>query len=408
MTDYWKSTLKPKLDMIIKEVYRKAKNKGLFYWLVVVVLIILGIPVGHWLEGQRFAIQLRYKLTQLITQRFSPHRAIVQRTVLVLIQDEEFWTGEPARRTPIKRDYLAKLVRALDAANPAVIAVDFDLRSQMPDGTIIEHQDYRNETQEFLETIRDVSQRRSIILPKTVRFTDGYYVTESDIYDNFDFQNRKVLRGYIALPFDYRKVPLNLTTKDGAVIDSFSQAIVRAVNERALEPVSQENEVLYGSYLPSDSFTKLSGADILIPNDEIKKKLSHNIVIIGAGWNARAYGRGGMVDVHLTPVGPLQGPLIHANFVEALLDQRTAKPWGEKFLIVIEAISSFSVALIFALVERLHWKLLSMVILLIALVFFSYLSWLNLGLFYDFFVPAVLVAGHSIYEQVHEWQSGHH
>jgi CHASE2 domain-containing sensor protein len=359
--------------------------------------------MGHWLEKQEVAIKLRYKIYQFMTQSLLAREAYVQRTVIVLITDEEYWKGELARRSPIKRDYLAKLIRALDSADPSVIAVDFDLRSQTADGVFVEHDDYKKETEEFLNAVKDVSQRRPIVLPKTIRFENGYYFPESDIYDQFNFQNGTVRTGYISLPFDYRKVPLSLIMKDGTTVDSFAQAIVRVAKEEALQPLLNEEKAPYGSYLPEKSFTKLSATDVLNATDDTKNKLRHNIVIIGGAWSNRAYGRGGRVDAHFTPVGQLSGVLLHANFVEALLDRRTSRSWGETALIVFEGILSLAVAVIFALVTRFLWKILWLFILLIVLAVFSYFSWLNLGLFYDFFVPTVLVVGHAIYEQIREW-----
>jgi CHASE2 domain-containing sensor protein len=390
--------------LVLTKSFAKLKDKGWFYWATVVLLIAAGVLAGYWLEKQQFALQLRYQIYQFFTQSVSPRKAIVQRTVVVLIGDEEFWKGEPARRIPIKRSYLAKIVRALDGADPAVIAIDFDLRSQMPDGSFVEHDDYKKETDQFLAAVKDVSARRPVVLPRTIKFNEGYYTTESDIHDRLS-EGNSVRKGYISLPFDYRKVPLTLVMKDGSKVDSFAEAIVRAVNEKALASVEGQKDSPYGTYLPTGNFTVLSSAEVLSPSEETLKKLRHNIVIIGAGWSNRAYGRGGMADIHFTPVGPIQGALLHANYVEALLDQRTAKSWGEAAIIVVDVILSFVIAVIFVLVAKLGWKLLSLLILLCFLALFSYFSWLNLGLFYDFFVPAVLVAGHSIYEQLRELRS---
>lgn len=93
-------------------------------------LVVLGVWLGRWLEQQEFALDLRHKASHLMQQ--SPRGAFVQRMVVVLIGDEEYWKGELARRAPIKRDYLAKPVKQLDIADPALIALDFDLRSQTP------------------------------------------------------------------------------------------------------------------------------------------------------------------------------------------------------------------------------------------------------------------------------------
>jgi len=380
----------------------RLRDKGLFYWLKVVALIVGGIFVGHWLEKQDVATTLRFKIHQAMTLALSPRQPYVTRTVVVLIGDDEFWKGELAMRTPTRRDYLARVVNALDAADASVIALDFALHSPVPDGSSVTYNNYDAETKVLLETIRDVSHRRPVILPKAIRWVEGNYVPESDLYDGFDFQGGLVRGGYTFLPFDVRRVPLSLTMADGTPTDSFAEAIVRAVKEPALDPVAGLAEAPYGSYLTQTAFPTLSTSQVLSPDGDTLKKLRHNIVIVGGSWSRLAYQRGPKVDSHLTPVGWLPGAFVHANFVEALLDRRTAPSWGERALLVFEVLFALGVAIIFALITRFGWKLLSLVILCVGLMLFSYLSWLNLGLFYDFFVPLVLIVGHAIYEQMSE------
>jgi len=392
------------LTTFFKWVFGKIRKKGVLYWLTVLVLIGLGVWLGRWLENQEFAIDVRYKCFHALGAT-SYRKAFIQRTVVVLIGDEEYWKGELARRIPTKRDYLAKLIRHLDMADPAVIALDFDLRSQSPDGSYLLHSDYEAETKQLLDAVKEVSRNRWVVLPKTIRLSEKGYETESDIYDGYDFEGGKVRNGYISLPFDIRKVPLKQTMRNGSTVESFAEAIVRVTNEQALLPVQGLEVLPYGNYLASDAFTKISPTDVLNKTPESFAKLRHNIVIIGAGWSSKAYGRGSRVDIYPTPVGPLQGALIHANFVEALLDNRTSKPLGETILKIIEIIATFCVAVVFVLISRPLGKLIGIILLVVGLVAFSYFSWLNLGLFYDFFIPVLLVSFHAAYEQIHEWQT---
>ncbi|HWN10720.1 MAG TPA: CHASE2 domain-containing protein [Pyrinomonadaceae bacterium] len=380
----------------------RLKEKGFFYWFSVVALIVIGVLVGHWLEKQDVATHLRYKIHQAVTLAYSARQPYVTRTVVVLIGDDEFWKSDLAMRNPTKRDYLARVVSALDKADASVIALDFSLRSPLPDGSAVSYHDYDVETNLLFETIRDVAKRRPVILPKTIRWVNGNYVPEADLYDGFDFQGGFVRSGYVFLPFDVRRVPLSLTLEDGTLTDSFAEAIVRSVKEEALEPVAGLEEAPYGSYLTQEAFPKLTTSQVLSPSEETLKKLRDNIVIVGGGWSRLAYQRGPKIDTHLTPVGPLPGALVHANFVEALLDRRTAPAWSERALLVFEVVLALAVAIIFALIMRFWVKLLALVILCLGLIAFSYLSWLNLGLFYDFFVPLLLVVGHATYEQARE------
>lgn len=389
----------------------KLWHKGIRYWLVVLVLIVGGYFLGVWLERQEFALDWRYKISDLISQ--GPRQPFIQRTVLVLINDDEYWKGKDlARRTPIRRDYLAALVDHLDHADPAVIAIDFDLRSPVPDGTLIEHEAYVGERDKLLDAVKSVSKNpnRWIILPRTIRWENGDYLPESDILDVFDFkedQGYNVKRGYLQLPYDIRRIPLQVRLKDGKPALSFAEAIVRATNERALKRVEGEEELPYGTYLKPGAFEQFSATEVISENSEAFKKIRHNIVIIGAGWSKTAYGRGGPADSFATPVGPVRGAMIHANFVEALLDNRTSAPWSERVREVIEILLVVILAIAFALLDQPIRKALGLLVLILIVVGFSYFSWLNLGHFYDFSIPLILIGIHAVYEQfqiVLEWR----
>ena len=394
---------------VFKQAGLKLRSKGILYWVVVVILIAGGSWVGGWLERQDFALDWRYKVSQVM-QSQTPRVPFIQRTVLVLINDEEYWKGELARRVPIKRDYLKTLLEHLDHADPAVIAIDFDLRSPVPDGSMVEHANYWSERDELLNEIKRVSQNpnRWVILPRTIRWQDGSYVAESDIHDGFDFTACNVLKGYIQLPYDIRKIPLEVHLQDGTRALSFAEAIVSATNDRALESLKGKEELPYGSYLKPGDFEHFSGLDVINEKPEAFKKFRHNIVIIGAGWSRTAYGRGGPVDSFSTPIGPVRGALIHANFVEALLDNRTSPPWSEHVREVIEILLAVILAIVFALLDQPLRKGLGLLTLVAVLIIFSYFSWLNLGHFYDFSIPLVLIGLHAIYEQIQiilEWRS---
>lgn len=391
---------------------RKPHRKTKLYWFVFTALILLGMWIGSWLEKQHIAMSFRY-MTYQAMQELAPGHPFVQNTVIVLIGDEEYWTGEPARRVPINREYLAKIVRALDDAKPKVIALDFDLRSPTPDGKPhIDHPAYEKERLVLLKTLDDVSLHRPIILPRTVTLMeDSYYVQEADIHDGYDFHGGNVWKGYINLPFDYRMVPLTLYMRDGSPVKSFAEAIVERVNPDALKHLHEGGEFPYGRWLTLGSFTDrhlVSASDVLNHNAEAFNKIGGNVAIIGSGWSKLAYGRGPLADEHFTPAGRAPGVFMHANYVEALLSDRTYGRWGEIFLLTIEFIFSFALAAIFALDLRPFAKLATILLLPIFLVLLSYLSFLNLGRFFDFFVPMTLVLGHAGIEQIREWRANSH
>ena len=115
------------------------------YWFRVVIIAIIGIAVGEKVDNTELWIGYRYHVYQLL-QNLSPRKPHPQRTALVLIGDNEYWSGlDLQNRVPIKRNYLARLVDAASAANAAVIALDFDLRSPSPDGNPLESPDYQED-----------------------------------------------------------------------------------------------------------------------------------------------------------------------------------------------------------------------------------------------------------------------
>lgn len=392
-----------------KQWLKQLHGKGRSYWLIVVVLILLGLLSEKWLSEQEFGIGLRYKLFQSL-QDMAVRAPYPERTIIVKIGDEEYWKGELASRAPIKRDFLAKLLKALDAANPAVIAFDFDLRSPTPDGSIIEHPDYQRETELFLNTVKETSVHRKIVLPQTIGFDEEEnYVVLSDIYKGFDFgsSGENVLRGYIALPYDVRQVPLNLDVKGQEPVDSFAEAIVRAYSRTAARHIPGNNSVPpYGSYIRAEDFETVSATQVLSGDRNIINSLDHKIVIVGGVWHSEAYDSGSIVDSYFTPVGSIPGVFIHANYVEALMDLRTYRSWKESILVTLEVLLALAITMVFALeIARLPIKLGIILLLLMVLIALSFFSWQVLGLFFDFIIPLTLLGGHFLIEQILHWRT---
>ena len=395
----------------------KYKRRGLRYWLgtirywvTVAAVIWLGMYLGAKLDEHQFGLTERYKIYRLM-QKLSP-RDPYTRTVVVLIGDEEYWKGELGGRVPIRRDYLARIISALDKADAAVIAVDFDFRAQTPDGSILENSIYEKETDVFLATVKEVARRRAIILPKTVRCdSNGDCWSEADIYDRDPEINggaKGVFKGYISLPYDYREVPLGLYLTDNSRISSFPEAIVTAYDpeRKALAHLNDEDSVTYSGYVPREKFARISVQELLTADPlNLQQRVGHRIVVIGGEWSRDAYHRGPLNDLHETPVGPLVGVFMHANWVEALLDLRTFTPVSDLTRKVIEIFVALFIAITFALDVRYLFKAAIIFVLIVFLFITAYFSWQLFGFFFDFFMPALLVSGHAVFEQVRHWRN---
>ena len=327
-------------------------HKGLGYWCVVGLLIAGGISTSHFLEEKQSWLHLRYRIYQYLQRSSELVRPVLSKwTVPVLIDDEAYWKSELAGRAPINREYLAKLIRALDKGDPKVIAVDFDLRSPVVDGSLIDHPEYQDETAELIRAVQDVSQRRAVVLPKTLGWNENReYVLESSVFDGANF-NDNVYLGYIDLPTDIRKVPSKLTLTDGTETTPFSSAIAQVVDADAVWYAEKKGTFPYGSFMPPDGFRKkLHATDALKASpDTLKADIDGNIVIIGSDRHSLAFKRGPLADGHPSPVGVIGGVYVHANYVEALIDGRIFKTWDKNVVVWLEILLAIIIAIAFAL-----------------------------------------------------------
>jgi CHASE2 domain-containing sensor protein len=166
-----------------------------------------------------------------------------------------------------------------------------------------------------------------------------------------------------------------------------------------------EGEFPYGTFIAPDRFNQCSAGHILNASvGELKRKFQHHIVMVGGVWHGGAYGYGDQVDQHPSPIGWVPGVYLHANYVEAMISRQTFSPIPAAISYSIEIFMALAVAIIFALEYRLRWKVLSLLILVPLLVLTSYFAMQNLGMFFDFFIPLVLVFCHAMVAQVLEWR----
>ena len=135
--------------------------------------------------------------------------------------------------------------------------------------------------------------------------------------------------------------------------------------------------------------------------ETLKSELACKIVIVVGAWSQNSYASGEQGDAVSTPSGPITGTLLHANYIEALLDSRTFKPLSCLSKTSLGIVLSGIVAVILALRFSFGFKLLAVLILLggftLAL---TYFLWQNLGVLFDFCIPVGLLLGHCLVERV--------
>lgn len=389
------------------------------HWLVVAALTAAGMALGHFFKTDENLFSAQYKVFEFLEEHSArPLRS--SHAVVVLVDDDAYYKSEAAGRAPINRRYLAKIVRALGELNPAAIALDFDFRSPDPSGEtqatsadgvqLPEFSEYVDETAELLETLRDTSSRRRIpvVLPATIGKEDGEFVKESDIYNGFDFDGAPLAIGYIALDTDTKVIPPTKRLKDGTQLDSFSLAIVRSVDDQALEG-DQWSAPMYGGFIRGDGILQLAAGDVLHPESEeqLRKRVQHKSVLIGGAWHRFGYRRGMLIDSYDSPAGFIPGVLIHANYVEAVLDRRVVLPLSDWIVVPAEGLLAFSLAYALVLPTR-PWIKASAVIGLIALpIVCSYVAVQNFGVYFDVLIVNILLLGHFLVEKLMEWYQHH-
>jgi hypothetical protein len=227
----------------------------------------------------------------------------------------------------------------------------------------------------------------------------------------------KITCGYIYLPDNPLVIPSRLQLADKSELDSFALAVARAGWSDFGSVKDLGSKVLYANFISEDKLRKskvLLSASAVVPRKgqeekekkEKEKKLRAAIgersiaVIVGGGWSRDAAGRGGRVDVHETPVGPIVGAMLHANFVEAILDARFFRVTSERALHAWEIVFSLIAAIALASIPSALGKLARLLPLCLILLFIQWAALHGLGVFFDAYVPLVGVALHSISERL--------
>ena len=389
------------------------------HWLAALALTAAGMALGHFFKTNESLFGLRYKVFEFLDE-LSARPLHGSHAVVVLIDDDAYYKSEAAGRAPINRRYLARLAGALAECNPAAIALDFDFRSPDPTGQtkaasrdgveLPEFPEYVDETAELLTTLRELSAERHIpvILPATIGLEQGDFVREASIYDGFDLGAAQAAEGYIALDSDTKVIPPTKRLKDGTSLDSFSLAIVRSVDDEALAG-EQWSAEMFGGFIRGDGIPQLSAGAVLRPEsaDELRRRVQHKAVLIGGAWHRLGYQRGSVIDSYDSPAGFIPGVLIHANYVEAVLDRRVVLPLSDWLVVPAEALLAFALAYALVLPSR-PWVKASAVIALVALpVVCSYVAVQNFGVYFDVLIVDLLLLGHFLMEKLIEWYRHH-
>ncbi|HEX6096720.1 MAG TPA: CHASE2 domain-containing protein [Thermoanaerobaculia bacterium] len=385
----------------------QSKVRDRSYWLRVLLLIVLGMVVARWLETLDWWRAATYRTYGALLRISQSPPEYPSWTAVVLIDDEDYWRGAWARRSPIKRSTLATLIEQINRASPRVIAIDIDLRAHVPDGSILTHPDYDRETKYLFGVIARVAQTTPIVLPKTVGFDERArsFVVDADLFDQVPL-GQKVAAGYTRVPADLRNLALP-TTVNGQRIKSLAAAAAAFVEPESVAVAQRRggDELPFSMFLPEAAYARVTvrARDVLAGDAAALRALQHRVVVVGGQWHREAYGRGPLVDHHLTPVGLLPGAIIHANYIEALLAQRSFSPSFHWVHYGLDVLVGVALAVIFVAV-RGPWKVLYIVVLALVVAVISVAAFQNLGTFFDGVPALVLLGCHAAVETMTEWK----
>jgi CHASE2 domain-containing sensor protein len=366
---------------------QRLASRGRAYWSIVIVLTVAGVCIGKFCEDNDLALRERYWIYQSFLH-ITPWKATAYQTAVVLIGEEDYWKTLEGR-SPVSRRYIASLLRAVDACSPRMIALDFDLK--VPPRAA--------EDDELLRAIDEVSHRRPVILPVTLRQVGQFdYQPWPQIYSGYHFSG--VVRvGHIQVFDDVRPIPVGLHLKNGERQDSFSEAIVRLVAPSKIEGFKDDENQPFATFLPRSEFVALGASSVLAGIDRSPLgKLYSKIVIVSGDWGVHDIRRR-RIDDHETPVGRLTGSLVQANYIEALLSSRTYRELNWLIAILLEVILVGMLVVLFALNE-ISW--VKFIFLCMLSVILCCLLLDMAGFYYDFYFPLILLAIHGGIEAIKE------
>jgi CHASE2 domain-containing sensor protein len=412
--------------------------KGLRYWLTAALILLASVLLTSWIPNIVDFSPIKYALFQKLTQ-FAPRSTKPRYTRLIYI-DDDVHRKELGDRIPLRRDYLARIVQALDADDVRLIALDFRLPTVDPakptnPGDLAAIGAYRTETDVLMREIARVAQNRKIVLPfmlyvdekngtvpvayRVIQqvygmcvapLKDGGWSNPGEPQQGFPLSGdakTNISCGYINLPGDLRQVPPPTAVRDGIPIDSLSLAIARAIDPEdaaEIDMANRANRTLFASYFSQDRL--IPGATVitskqLLGADQpaMKKLLAHQAVIVGGHWETGLPGSGEFVDMILTPAGKISGALVHQNFAEAILDDRLYSPLANWFLEILFALGS---AFVFAAFSNIWTKLGIICAAVAALLLYEWAVFFLFGIFIDAFLPVLGLGLHSIVERLFE------
>jgi len=396
-------------------VWRPIVAKGWLHWLRFAALLAVASYIGHLLsESPRFA-DIRYEIyqKQVRLQRRGP--IYPQHTVLVLLNDDDYWSTDFQARSPLKLEQLAVLLDKLNAAGANTVGFDVFLASPLPQKPDYNFPDYVPGDDAFFAAVKRMCNagRHVVLAGLLANVTEDTFHEEPAFYQASLPALPCVSVGSIRFAEDMRKLPGAYALDTGKYMDSFSLAMVKIADPVAYDNLVKSNDkgFRFAQYLTPEDFDPKAGRKFILNGvevrqadpTELRQAVADKIVIVGGSWSSVAYGLGQKVDRHNSPGGFEPGAMLHANYVEAELNENsTFTPISDRAAEILEWSLAFGLALIAASEVAAAWKVWSVVISFLFSGILTYVLMQNLGLFLDFLVPFFMLVAHTFTEELLE------
>lgn len=326
---------------------------------------------------------------------------------------------------PTNRAFLARLVQNAADGDATVIVLDFQLVSPVGLSPGQDAPSRRDQNEQLLRAINYAADKGvPVIVPCWLQADHGVWSRRSNIYldsslpledENGRCAHTACARlGYVNIPLDERQIPLEGSMKApdpcsvslalaaansyDAVFDREPRTEAKPIVHHALE----EKEFLFGSFIPEDQFQSISATKLSEDDSAEKEHCRGRIIVIGGKWHA-SMGQGELVDRHETPVGPMNGMYLQANYIESLLDDRYQLEVPILVATAFDLLVGTALYLSFHRANTNRGKAVVLGVFFIPLVA-SYMISANLGYYLDFILPLSACFVHLLVEFARSYQ----
>ncbi len=375
---------------------KKLKITGSKDWIQRLIIgLCIGILVTTFVQDTFYHFGLFHKLhLASIDYRFDQRGPLARDgtdldVVIVGISRESFELAPDPY--PFPRDYYARAIRNLDRLGAKVIGIDL----------IFDTPSYHDPQQDAL-LFDEIKDAGNVVLAGVIRGierrgeVEAVIVQEGDMFGNIFFEADSSL-GFVQMRKDpdgvIRRYPVSMFTHGGArMMPSFGTAVLNRYDGRdaLTQPQIREHAFILGKriiprtaetthinyYGPSGTFTKFDLIDVIDDEtfttlDELRygvdldifydfvetNPFKDKVVLIGPVFPESQ-------DLHSTPVHPegtpdfneMYGVEIHANMIQAMIDDNYLKPTSETSGALIVIATAFILFMLISVIKAVKFR----------------------------------------------------